>query len=107
MIRIAISRAAFAVGGNLQKEAWTMSAIDPKIAAKIASLREQVNAAQQEFDMAIAFHETWKPAAYDADLHKRMGTSFATGNIPYRALSAPAGDVARIDATLGQGFENG
>ena len=37
---------------------------------KIASLREQVKAAQQEFNMAIRFHETWKPAAYDEDLRK-------------------------------------
>ena len=37
-----------------------------------------MEAAQQEFDMAIQFHEAWKPAAYDEALHKRMGTSFAT-----------------------------
>jgi hypothetical protein len=37
-----------------------------------------VEAAKQEFDMALTFHETWKPAAYDKDLHKRMGDSFAT-----------------------------
>jgi hypothetical protein len=55
-----------------------MNAIDLKVAAKIASLREQVNAAQQEFDMAIGFHETWKPAAYDQDLYERMGASFAS-----------------------------
>ena len=28
--------------------------------------------------MAIAFHEVWKPAAYDTDLHARMGVSYAT-----------------------------
>jgi hypothetical protein len=55
-----------------------MNAIDPKVASKIASLRRQVEAAQQEFDMAITFHETWKPVAYDKDLHKRMGMSFAS-----------------------------
>lgn len=47
---------------------------DPKIAA----LRENVTAAQQEFDMAVTFHEVWKPAAYDQDLHNRLGRSFAT-----------------------------
>jgi hypothetical protein len=47
---------------------------DPKIVA----LRGQVTAAQQEFDMAVVFHEVWKPAAYDNDLHSRMGTSYAT-----------------------------
>jgi hypothetical protein len=55
-----------------------MNAIDPKVALKIASLRKQVEAAKQEFDMAVTFHETWKPLAYDKDLHKRMGDSFAT-----------------------------
>jgi hypothetical protein len=55
-----------------------MNTTDLKVASKIASLREQVDAAQQEFDMAITFHETWKPAAYDEDLQNRMGTSFAT-----------------------------
>jgi AbiU2 len=44
----------------------------------IADLQEQVRAAQEEFDLAVVFHETWKPAAYDADLHARMGTSYAT-----------------------------
>jgi hypothetical protein len=47
---------------------------DPKIVA----LREQVTAAQQEFDMAVAFHEVWKPATYDGDLHSRLGTSYAS-----------------------------
>src|ERR1700722_13531249 len=55
-----------------------MNAIDPTVAAKIASLRKQVDAAQQEFDMAIKLHETWKPAAYDQNLHERMGDSFAS-----------------------------
>jgi hypothetical protein len=45
---------------------------------KIASLREKVSAAHQEFDMAVTFHEVWKPAAFDEDLHKRMGASYAT-----------------------------
>ncbi|MFG1393282.1 AbiU2 domain-containing protein, partial [Xanthobacter agilis] len=47
---------------------------DPKIIA----LREQVTAAQQEFNMAVMFHETWKPAAYDGNLHSRMGQSYAS-----------------------------
>ena len=45
---------------------------------KIVNLREKVTAAQQEFDMAVTFHEVWKPAAYDQDLHNRMGKSFAS-----------------------------
>ena len=51
-----------------------MKTSDPKVVA----LRAKVDAAQQELDMAIAFHEVWKPAAYDTDLHARMGVSYAT-----------------------------
>jgi hypothetical protein len=51
-----------------------MNVTDPKI----ISLRESVKAAQQEFNVAVMFHETWKPTAYDDDLHRRMGTSCAT-----------------------------
>jgi hypothetical protein len=47
---------------------------DPKIVA----LREKVTAAQQEFDMAVTFYEVWKPAAYDNDLHSRLGKSYAS-----------------------------
>ncbi|MGH7076774.1 MAG: hypothetical protein ACREFU_01610 [Acetobacteraceae bacterium] len=47
----------------------------PKI---ILALRDKVTAAQQEFDLAVTFHEVWKAGAYDADLHSRMGTSYAT-----------------------------
>ncbi len=51
-----------------------MNAIDQRIAV----LRTKVRAARQEFDLAVTFHELWKPAAYDDDLHKRMGVSSAT-----------------------------
>jgi hypothetical protein len=47
---------------------------DPKIVA----LQEKVSAAQEEFDMAVAFHEVWKPTAYDQNLHSRLGNSYAT-----------------------------
>ncbi len=43
-----------------------------------AALQKTMLAAQQELDMAVAFHEVWKPAAYDASLHKRLGVSYAT-----------------------------
>jgi hypothetical protein len=45
---------------------------------KINTLRAKIEAAQQEFDLAVAFHEVWKPAAYDEGLHKRMGASYST-----------------------------
>jgi hypothetical protein len=45
---------------------------------EIIRLRASVAAAREEFDLAVVFHEAWKPAAYDEDLHKRMGVSFAT-----------------------------
>lgn len=51
-----------------------MKITDPKIVL----LRTHVKAAQQEFDLAVTFHETWKPTAYDGDLHRRMGNSYAT-----------------------------
>jgi hypothetical protein len=45
---------------------------------KITTLQAKVTAAQQEFDLAVAFHEIWKPAAYDKDLHGRLGISYAS-----------------------------
>jgi AbiU2 len=51
-----------------------MNISDPQI----VSLRKSVEAAQQEFDKAVTFHETWRPTAYDSDLQQRMGNSYAT-----------------------------
>ena len=45
---------------------------------KITKLQAKVTAAQQEFDLAVAFHEIWRPTAYDQDLHGRLGISYAT-----------------------------
>lgn len=39
----------------------------------VTKLKTMVTAAQDQFDMAVAFHEVWKPAAFDADLHDRIG----------------------------------
>lgn len=52
---------------------------DPKLIA----LKTAVRAAQDEFDIAITFHEIWKPAAYDKDLHTRMGNSYATNTFHF------------------------
>ncbi|WP_035468664.1 AbiU2 domain-containing protein [Trinickia symbiotica] len=41
-------------------------------------LKDRVHAAQEELDMAVLFHTSWKPAAYDEDLRERMGNSYAT-----------------------------
>lgn len=46
-----------------------------------------VAAAEDEIVMAVMFHETWKPAAYDEDLHRRMGNSFATHSFQIVRLS--------------------
>lgn len=56
--------------------------------AQIGRLIQKAEAAEQEIMMAVMFHETWKPAAYDVDLHRRMGTSYATNSfsIVRRAL---------------------
>lgn len=55
--------------------------------SEIASLEVSVKAAQDEIIMAIMFHETWKPTAYDKDLHARMGDSFATHSFQIVRLS--------------------
>jgi AbiU2 len=44
----------------------------------IVTLKAAVTAASEEFDMAVAFHALWKPATYDAQLHERMGRSYAS-----------------------------
>jgi hypothetical protein len=45
---------------------------------QIHSLQLQVKAAQQEFDLAVTFHEVWKPTAYDEGLLNRMGESYSS-----------------------------
>jgi hypothetical protein len=45
--------------------------------AALAKLRVEVDAASQEFELAMQFHEVWKPAAYDQDLHGRMSNCLA------------------------------
>jgi len=45
---------------------------------KVTRLKSDVQAIEQEIGLAIMFHETWKPTAYDEDLHQRMGRSYAT-----------------------------
>src|ERR1700759_1325832 len=42
----------------------------------IAALQTKGRAASEEFNMAIACHEAWKPAAYDAALHERLNQAF-------------------------------
>jgi hypothetical protein len=44
----------------------------------IARLQAMVRSAHQDFDQTVAFHEAWRPTAFDEALHARMGTSFAT-----------------------------
>lgn len=44
---------------------------------KIKALKETVGAIEQEISLAVMFHETWKPTAYDQQLHARMGISYA------------------------------
>lgn len=45
---------------------------------QVERAKELVKAAQDEVMMAIMFHGTWMPAAYDDELHARMGMSYAT-----------------------------
>lgn len=44
---------------------------------EIERLKSIVDTARQEIELAVMFHETWRPAAYDTDLHARIGTSYA------------------------------
>lgn len=46
----------------------------------VHSLIKKVEAAEQDVLMAVTFHETWKPTAYDEDLHKRLGKSYAANS---------------------------
>ena len=45
---------------------------------ELNKMEDRIAVAQDEIVMAVMFHETWKPTAYDEDLHNRMGNSFAT-----------------------------
>lgn len=45
-----------------------------EIAKQLKGYAESVDS---NFTMAVAFHEVWKPTAYDQDLHQRMGNSYA------------------------------
>ena len=44
---------------------------------RIERLERLVDTARQEIQLAVMFHETWRPAAYDSGLHARIGTSYA------------------------------
>jgi hypothetical protein len=48
------------------------------IAEKLLKLRRDVETAQEQATMAVMFYETWHPTINDAELLKRMGTSYAT-----------------------------
>jgi len=50
----------------------------PNVDEAMAHTDTAVRAALDEVTIAVMFHETWKPTAYDADLHARMGNSHAT-----------------------------
>jgi hypothetical protein len=69
-----------------------MNVTDPEI----IRLRETVAAAGEEFDFAVICHETWKPAAYDEDLHKRMGVSFATNSFEVVAVALRQGTLLAL-----------
>ncbi|OFO61518.1 hypothetical protein HMPREF3024_21075 [Achromobacter xylosoxidans] len=43
----------------------------------IERMKKMVDLARQEIELAVMFHETWRPAAYDTDLHGRIGESYA------------------------------
>jgi hypothetical protein len=76
------------VGASYKAFQWTFEGIFAmSIDEEIDQMKKAVEAAQDEIIMAIMFHETWKPTAYDEDLHKRMGHSFATHSFQIVRLS--------------------
>ena len=42
--------------------------------SKITEPKKMVTAAWEEFDMAVTYHEVWKPAAYDKELSTRRAS---------------------------------
>jgi hypothetical protein len=62
--------------------------------------RVSLTAAQEEFDMAVTFHEIWKPAAYDQELHSRFGKSYATQAFLV-TRTALRRDGSRVDSSVG------
>lgn len=44
---------------------------------KLEKMNRTVDALLQECELAVMFHETWRPTAHDAELHDRIGTSYA------------------------------
>jgi len=53
---------------------------------EIQTLRRCVKAADEEFHIALAFHEAWKPTAYDKALQDRIGQSYAANT--FRVIAA-------------------
>ncbi|MPW23092.1 hypothetical protein GCT13_41570 [Paraburkholderia sp. CNPSo 3157] len=53
----------------------------------IEKLKTLVDTARQEIELAVMFHETWKPTAFDTELHERMGESYATHSFQIIRLS--------------------
>ena len=47
-------------------------------ASPLDGLREHVQAAASEFDKAVMFYEVWRTGMDDAELHERLGVSYAT-----------------------------
>ena len=45
---------------------------------RAAKLRAMVKAARHEADQAVTYREAWRPMAHDAQLHERLGKSFAS-----------------------------
>lgn len=54
---------------------------------EIEGLKSMVDTARQEIELAVMFHETWRPTAYDTGLHARIGTSYAAHTFQIIRLS--------------------
>ncbi|WP_146075503.1 hypothetical protein [Achromobacter xylosoxidans] len=47
------------------------------IQREIERMQKLVDVIRQEIELAVMFHETWRPSACDTDLHMRIGASYA------------------------------
>ncbi|MDA3877709.1 MAG: hypothetical protein PF483_11555 [Halothiobacillus sp.] len=48
-----------------------------EVAKQLKLVKSYAASVDSNFTLAVAFHEVWKPTAYDQDLHQRMGSSYA------------------------------
>jgi hypothetical protein len=51
--------------------------LSKELTKELNRVRSCAESIDSNYTMAVAFHEVWKPTAYDKALHERMGRSYA------------------------------